>query len=321
MKKFKLFDSNAPGRGITKQQAQMVDNYSFSGFFRVYKDRFWNISTLNIFFILANFPIVFMIAALSGNFDLETTAPVSPLFAQLYGISQYGTTPFVSALSSVIGANEPMFTPSTITNVLMYLTLLIVLTAGISNTGASYILRGYVRGEPIYIFGDFIDAVKKNLRQAIILGILDCLFLFIFAYGILTYVTYSMGIMIVAELFIMLVYLTMRFYMYILMITFDLSIFKILKNSFIFAMVGYKRNICAWIAIALITLLSLYIFFALPFLGIALPFIITIGTIMMISAFAAYPVIKKYMIDPYYNKDVNKKNTGNNESPVFMDRG
>lgn len=321
MKKFSLFDTNKPGKGITKQQAQMVDNYGFSGFFRVYKDRFWNISTLNIFFILANFPIIFMIAALSGNFDLETTAPVSPLFAQLYGISNFGTTPFVSALTSVIGGNEPLFVSSTVTKVLMYLTLLLVFTAGISNTGVSYILRGYVRGEPIYIFGDFVDAVKKNIKQAIFLGIIDCLFLFVLSYGIMTYATYSMSFMIIAELFIALVYLTMRFYMYMLMITFDLSIFKILKNSFIFAMIGFKRNICAWVAIALIVLFSLYIFFAVPFLGIALPFIITLGTIMMISAFAAYPVIKKYMIDPYYDKDGNKKSTGNNESPVFTDRG
>ena len=33
--------------------------------------------------------------------------------------------------------------------------------------------------------------------------------------------------------------------MYILLVTFDLPIRKILKNSFIFALLGFKRNIMA----------------------------------------------------------------------------
>ncbi len=312
---------NKPGKGISKAQAHMEDNTGISGFFRTYRDRFWNISTLNIFYIIANFPIFFGIAALSGNFNLETTSPASPMYAQLFGISQYGNTPFVTALMSAIGGNGTLSVPSVTTNVLAYLTLLVIFTAGITNTGATYILRGYVRGEPIYIFGDFVDAVKKNLRQAIILGVLDCLFMFVLAYGIMAYYTYSMGLLIFAELFIMLVYLTMRFYMYMLMITFDLSIFKILKNSFIFAIVGFKRNIVAWLAIGLILLLSLYIFYAVPFLGIAFPFLITVATLMFISAFAAYPVIKKYMIDPYYDKNGNKKAASSGDSPIFTDRG
>lgn len=322
LKKFKLFDMNKPGRGISKSQALREDNVGVSGFFKTFKNRFWNISSLNILYIFANFPFIFGIIALSGNLNLETTAPVSPLYSQLFGISQYGNTPFVSVLSSVIGGNGTLSVPSTATKVFALLTLLVIFTFGIANTGATYVLRGFVRGEPVYLLSDFVHAVKKNLRQAIILGFLDSLFIFALAYGLMTYYinagTYIMNVMFVAELLILLVYLTMRFYMYILLVTFDLSTFKILKNSFIFAVVGYKRNILAWIAIILVLIFSFYIFFTLPFLGIALPFIITLAALMFVGTYAAYPVIKQYMIDPYYKSD---KIAFDDEQPVFKDRG
>lgn len=323
MKKLNLFNFNKPGKGITKAQAQMTDNDGLSGFFRMYKDRFWSLSSLNLLFIAANFPIFFAIAAFTGNFNLETTSPVSPLFAPFFGISQYGDTPFISSLFSVIGTNATMSVPSLTTNILWGLSLLIILTVGLSNTGVTYVLRGFVRSEPVYILSDFIDAVKKNFKQGLILGVLDCLFTFVLVYGIMTYYinagTYMVNVMLFAEILLFILFLTMRFYMYMIMITFDLSIFKILKNSFIFALIGFKRNFVVWFATILIGIFSFYIFFAIPTLGVALPVIITITTLMFITAFTTYPVIKRYMIDPYYNDDGSKKNSS--EESIFVDRG
>lgn len=301
----------------------MTDNDGLTGFFRMYKDRFWTLSSLNLLFIAANFPIFFAIAAFTGNFNLETTAPASPLLAPLFGISQYGETPFISSLFSVIGSDTMMSVPSLTTKILWGLSLLLIFTIGLSNTGVTYVLRGFVRGEPVYVLSDFIDAIKKNFKQGIILGILDCLFTFALIYGIMTYYinagTYMVNVMLFAEILLFILFLTMRFYMYMIMITFDLSIFKILKNSFIFALIGFKRNLVVWFALIIISIFSFYIFFAIPTLGVALPVIISIITGMFIAAFATYPVIKRYMIDPYYNDDGSKKTSS--DEPVFVDRG
>ena len=106
-----------------------------------------------------------------------------------------------------------------------------------------------------------------------------------------------------ACVFLIFIYGFMRNYMYLIMVTFKLSIFKILKNSFIFAFLGIKRNLAALAGILLVCFINVYIFVYLPFVGLTLPLIITTSTVFFIGAYAAYPVIKKYMISPYYKDE------------------
>lgn len=315
---------NKEGKGVTKSQALKGENTDIYSFFRVLKTRFWNISALNMLYIIVNFPIIFGLIYLSGVFFAETTAPASPFYSQLFGMMQYGETPYISMLSSIIGTNADLSVPTTVAKIFGYLTLLIVFTNGISSVGASYITRNFVRGEPTFILSDFFSAINKNFKQSVVLGILDSLFLFIFGYGSMTYFinsgTYVVNVMLFAEILLFLIYLTMRFYMYTLLITFDLNIVKILKNSFIFAVVGFKRNIVAWIGVIFVLFVNLYLLFTIPMLGVIMPFLITPGFLMFICSFCTYPVIKKYMVDPYYKKEGSEKITSVDE-PIFTDRG
>lgn len=95
----------------------------------------------------------------------------------------------------------------------------------------------------------------------------------------------------------------MRNYMYLILVTFKLSIFKILKNSFIFAFLGIKRNLAALLGTVIVCFINVYLFVWLPLVGLTLPLIITTTTVFFIGAYAAYPVIKKYMITPYYKDE------------------
>ena len=97
------------------------------------------------------------------------------------------------------------------------------------------------------------------------------------------------------------IWIMMRFYIYNLLVTFNLKNFKILKNSLIFSMLGIKRNIMAILGILL--LLAIHIFLILLILpyGLAvvliLPFVYALAAIGFMATYAAYPVIEKYMID------------------------
>ena len=53
--------------------------------------------------------------------------------------------------------------------------------------------------------------------------------------------------------------------------------------------------------------------------GIIMPIILTFGLFMFIAGYASYPVIKKYMITPFY-EDENCSDYSDDE-PVFEDRG
>ena len=97
----------------------------------------------------------------------------------------------------------------------------------------------------------------------------------------------------------------MRFYIYQLLITFDLKTVKILKNALIFSILGIFRNLVAIIGIVLfIAIHVLLIIWLLP-LGVTIPLVLplvySVAIISFISVYAAYPVIDKYMIAPYNN--------------------
>ena len=106
----------------------------------------------------------------------------------------------------------------------------------------------------------------------------------------------------------------MRFYIYIVLITFDLSIFKIIKNAFIFVSLGLKRNLLAFIGILILALLDYIVMIILLPLGVLLPFVMLYGLGAYMGAYAAWPKIKQYMIDPYPSEQTEPQ-----EAPVFTD--
>ena len=141
-----------------------------------------------------------------------------------------------------------------------------------------------------------------------------------FFYFNITYNTVSSGVMnfmFYASLFMAILWFWMRFYIYILMVTFDLSIFKILKNSLIFSIIGFKRNIMATLGItAMVVLTYAIMLIALP-IGIIIPFVFLFADCSFMACYAAFPKIKEIMIDPYYKDETPEPK----EEPIFHDLG
>ena len=132
-----------------------------------------------------------------------------------------------------------------------------------------------------------------------------------------TGISSAMNIMFYASILIAILWFFMRFYIYILMITFDLSIFKILKNALIFSIIGFKRNIMAALGIiAMVGLTYILMMYVLP-IGIVIPFVLLFADCSFMACYAAFPKIKEIMIDPYY-KDTEPEY---NEEPIFEDLG
>ena len=104
-----------------------------------------------------------------------------------------------------------------------------------------------------------------------------------------------------------------------MLITFDLSIFKMLKNALIFALLGFKRNLTAVIGMVLFCLLCYAVLLIYIPLGLLTPFLLIFGTCSFMAMYAAFPKIKEIMIDPYYTEPEN--NEDDDFEPVFRDRG
>ncbi len=328
-----MFNPRGNGKGITKEEAAKPK--TVGRFFRYFSANFNMMFALNIFMFLGNFPILFGLFALTGNMNIHTTAPASSLFAPIYGAITAGGVkdPVSAALMGVHGVQAEVSMMTTATKIFFGLTLLIVFTFGIVNACIAYVMRNIVKGDSTTLISDIKYCIKRNWKQALLLGIIDLIMIVVIAFDVLFFLGGSGGLgsfLFGAMLVVAMLYIMMRSYMYVLLVTFDLPIRKILKNSFIFSLLGFKRNVVAFLGGALVWVLDYMLMTVIFPVGLVLPVIFLVSFTMFMGIYAAYPKIKEIMIDPYYvSDDVGAKERsadGNDEEeelpePIFKDRG
>ena len=274
-------------------------------FFKLLKRKFGKLLSLNLMMAFLYLPmIVAVVIYLLG----DTTPTVeSALYAPLMGVAIGGGSPTANLLLGTFGQqlNVPILTTGR-TVAIALLTIFTLLTWGWQNVGATYNLRSLVRGDSTFLWSDYFYAIRRNLKQGFLFGLLDVLVIVVLAFDFFYFSALSdvllFGVMYILFIALALIYTVMRFYIYHMMITFDLSIRKILKNALIFTALGIKRNLMAALGIVL----CLALWAALGIVGLQynlgflffIPAFIMFALIGFISVYAAYPIIKKHMIDP-----------------------
>lgn len=304
-KRLRLFDPNRDGKGISKKGADT--GFGFKRFFITFKNNFSKLLTVNIIMVLGNFPILFLIATLSGYTKVDGFLPMSDLFQNLaafFAIEE--PTGAGMTLYAIEGIQNQVLIPTTLTYVFYGISAITLFTFGVVNAGTAYVLRNIAMGEPVFVFSDFVYAVKRNWKQALPFGIIDVLINVILIFNI--YNMFMSGtpdflssLMLWSNIIILLLYFFMRYYIYVQMVTFKLSVFKILKNSLIFSLLGAKRNFVALGGIILGILIEIALVasqFLLPF-AVAAPLVLLFSLFAYMKVFAAYYKIKTVMIDPY----------------------
>ena len=306
-KRLQLFDIARDGKGLSKNSADKVGG--IKRFFISYKDNFGKIMYVNIFMVLGNFPLIFLIATLSGLTKEQGLLPSFDVFQNLSGYFAQ-STPSAHSMSLFAheGLQSVVYKPTTTTYIFYGIAAITLFTFGLVNVGTAYILRNLAKGEPVFVWSDFWYAIERNWKQALPFGMIDAginvlLIWNIYSMFISSNGSYFTNTMFWCNIVLFILYFVMRYYIYVQMLTFDLKVFKILKNSLIFALLGFKRNIVAFLGILVCILLELMCVIGaggilLP-LGIALPFIILLSTMAYMKVYAAYFKIKDVMIDPY----------------------
>lgn len=298
---------NRDGKGVSKDEDTRP---TFINFFKSLFRKFPQLLRLNLLMVVQIIPLIVVVC-------LYFLGPKSPtmsnvMFAPLYGIDQASGGAAVSSLLdlSSIQMGLPVFSP-VINITIICLVIIMAITWGWQNIGATYVLRGLVRGDAVFVFSDFFYAIKKNLKQGFFLGLIDFVIsgvlILDFFYFYQQTGSFGLDFMYFAILGLIIVWFIMRFYIYNLLITFDIKTFKIIKNAFIFTILGIGRNILALLGIVLLTILNLVlIIFCIPLgvsIPIVLPFFYFLAITSFMSCYAAYPIIDKYMIAPYAAAD------------------
>jgi len=308
-RRFNLFDRFRKEReGIPDDEPKVLDNPTVGNFFKLLGRKINTLLSVNLLYVFGNFPIFFILLAATGYFSTQSFAPYYQQFAPLLGASYFEQSPLIAALMGTYGIQSTVSVPSTITYVLYALGALLLLTFGPVNAGTTHLLRSMVREEGMFIMSDFWQTIKRNLKQSLIFGVLDILIMVILGYDLLYfYLNLASGETMIYIFFFLtfamcIVYAFMRMYIYLMMITFDLSIMKLLKNALFFAILGIKRNIMALLAV--IVVVAFWYVLRMVFFPVAviLPFILMFSVCGLASAYAAYPKIKEIMIDPYYSE-------------------
>ena len=306
-KRTSWFDRTRKEReGIDPDEPKALDNPTVASFFKLLGRKINTLLSVNLLYIFGNFPIFFFLLAMSGYVSDNTFAPYYQQYAPLLGASFFDPSPVTATLLGVFGLQTGVTIPTTLTTVFFALTGLLLVTFGPVNVGTSYVIRSMIREEGLFLLSDFWYAIKRNVKQEFLFGALDLIIMGLLGYDFLYfYLNLGSGSTFIYILFfitsaMIIVYTMMRMYIYLMMITFDLSIFKLLKNALFFTILGIKRNIMAllWIfLLAAVEYLFLIVFFPV---GVILPMIILFSAASFGCAFAAYPKIKEIMIDPYY---------------------
>ncbi len=274
-------------------------------FFKLLGRNFSKLLTLNLMMLFMAIPIIVAIFVyIQGPTTPSQTNVLSPA---LYGIELISSSPAVSIMSNHFGTtvslpvhNSPIFIWVGV------ILLALALTWGWQNVGSTYVIRSMVRGEPIFMWSDYFYAIKRNLKQGFLMGLLDFAAIGVLIFDIMYFTglsgSFGNDLMYFCTIGIAIIYFFMRFYLYIMLITFDLSIYKLLKNALIFVILGIKRNILGVLGIILLVGINLLLAVIFVPTGSIIPLILPAFYLLsfsaFISAYAAYPNIQKYMIDP-----------------------
>lgn len=297
---------NRDGKGAVEENRKPTLAYFFKSLAR----KFPQLLRLNLLMLFQILPLIFIaIVFLAGD---KTPSATSTTYAPLLGIDQVLSTPSASHTldMSLIQMGLPVFSTA-VTCTIIVLVLFLLVTWGWQNIGATYVLRGLVRGDAVFVFTDYFYAIKRNLKQGLLVGMIDLILSAVLVIDFIYFYQrtgqFGMDFMYFVIFALAIIYFIMRFYIYLLLITFDMKTFKIIKNSFIFSILGIKRNIMAFLGIAIVIVLhALMVWFLISTpLGFTmiLPFIYILALTAFMSAYAAYPIIDKYLIEPYADEE------------------
>ncbi|MBQ8322006.1 MAG: DUF624 domain-containing protein [Clostridia bacterium] len=304
-KRLRIYDFTKDGKGISKREP--LNPSGLKRFFLTYKNNFGKLILVNMIMVLGNFPALFLVAVLAGFTKNISYLPLNDIGQNLSSLFMLEEmTPAQMSLYALEGMNAQIYINTTMTYVFIGIGALFLFTFGVVNAGTAYVLRNIAMGEPVFVWGDFWYAVKRNYKQAIPFGIIDGIINAVLIFNLYTTVTSSdflVSMMFWSNVVLFILYFFMRCYIYVQMVTFDLTVFKILKNALIFSLLGLKRNILAFLGTAV--MLALEIFFLFFPGGVLLPLAVAVPLIMMFSGsaymkvYASYFKIKEIIIDPY----------------------
>ncbi len=279
---FGMFNYNKEGPGVDKNAPQKRGAVVF---FEIFGRKFWKL----------------LIAALLYSIPMGLCLLVMMLQPYLFN----STAGFLGALGVAF--------------------LILVFTSGPAAVGMTFVARNFARQKHAFVVTDFFDVIKRNKKQAIGVGAFNTILQAMMLYALWFYLPLStkeggdpsllqsalFAIMLLANI----LFIFMKYYQYMMLITFKFTFRQLYRNSFIFSIVGLKRNLIIALPMLLIYVVLFLMAWYGSYVGLTIAFALLLTIVpcfrMLLIQFNIFPMVKKYIIDPYYkehpNEDVDKR--------------
>ena len=322
--------NNKKDKGITKQEAEYDKNLGFAFFFKLLKNKLGKLSASNLIFTLCNAFAFVALFGITGFLDDKTITAGDPLYAQSAAFYAAGgsVSPLTAALFTQYGVTVTLSVVSTASKVLRWFAAALVFTFGLSTVGLVYNIRNICNGKHTESWSDYFYAIKRNLKQGLAVGIIDLLIILLLGYDLIAYNanagnSFMMLVFYYASILFAAVYYIMRFYIYIQLVTCNMTIGKMFKNALILAALGIKRNLAAFFSSLAFALLFVYIWILLPQFAVIFLCMFAVSFLTYIGVYCAYPNVKRYVIDPYYadHPEEASQDNGDESDSIFSDNG
>lgn len=259
------------GPGIAKDAPQKKP---FFRFWEIVGQKFWKLLELNFLMMCVGIPFVIALAAVLLLADKNTNVAI-----------------IIAALMGIVFA--VLFGPWM--------------------AGSVQVLRKFTLEKPCFMTQTFFRTVRDSFKQSCPMGLIDLLVLASAASSSYVYPlfiqrmkqsgeggTFIYYALFVAALSIALVVIMMSFYAYLMIVSTDLTFKNILKNSLALTFIALKRNLLTMLLVGILIggAAALAIFF--PYIMAFVLLFVPASFAALIVVFNSYPVIQKYVIDPYY---------------------
>ena len=215
-----------------------------------------------------------------------------------------------------------------------------IVTIGPATAGLFRVVKNYSIDKHAFVWQDFKQGFKENFFKAFVLGIIDIIAYTGIGCGIILYTgamaqssdsrSFFFLLLLAATLSAGLTFTIMNYYMYLMMVSTNLTMTQIVSNSLKFAFMAPKQNFTAVlcnIGLPILIFTPIVLVEKLqPLLTIIFPFA-PIAIIASVVSFCCYPVIQKFVIDPYYEERSEKNperiydEPADDEEVLFEDMG
>jgi uncharacterized membrane protein YesL len=192
-----------------------------------------------------------------------------------------------------------------------------IVTIGPATAGLTYVLRNFSQGKPVFFMSDFIEKCKTCFKQGFLVTLIDAVTAVLIYLSFMFWSDSSVNIpsffrplALVVTFIVAYLLVCMNLYVFPMMVSFDLPLKKLIKNSLILAMYKIWHNL----AMILFALAIAALCFILGLLAVPIILTLVFSLVCLFNNFMVYPLLVKYVATPE-----EKKPEADEEEQIFSD--